>query len=298
MPRELPIGDDRPFARLRSAARGSPLHSAYRYVRSGLATRRDPQLLASVSTYCLFLGHARSGHSILGALLDAHPEIALSDELDALKYVAAGFDRERVLWLSVQVARDQAHRQRQKRGRNGKVYSYEVPGQWQGRTSDLRVVGDSNAGGTVRALSEDPLLLDRLRRVMRGLDLRFVHVARNPYDNIATMMLRSGRSFGSAFERYFENWELIERLVERIGPEAVHHVRHEQLVTDPRGSLAAVVRFLGVEPSAEYLEACAGVLYDSPSRTRHSVDWSAEQRTRIDARIAETKALDGYSFEA
>ncbi len=298
MPGELPIGDDRPFARLRSAVRGSTLHSAYRYVRSSLATRRDPQLLASVSTYCLFLGHARSGHSILGALLDAHPEIALSDELDALKYVAAGFRRDQVLWLSVQVARDQAHRQRQKRGRSGKIYSYEVPGQWQGRTTDMRIVGDSNAGGTVRALSEDPLLLDRLRSVMRGLDLRFVHVARNPYDNIATMMLRSGRSFESAFERYFQNWELIERLLERIGPEAVHHVRHEQLVTDPRSSLAAVVRFLGAEPSAEYLDACAGVLYDSPSRTRHSVDWSAEQRARIDARIAETNGLDGYSFGA
>ncbi len=249
-------------------------------------------------TYCLFLGHARSGHSILGALLDAHAQVALSDELDALKYVSAGFSRDQVLWLSVQVARDQAARQRQKRGRGGKVYSYEVPGQWQGRTRDLRVVGDSNAGGTVRALSKDHQLLSRLQTLMGGLDLRFVNVARNPYDNIATMMLRSGRSFESAFERYFENWELIEQLAERIGPQPIHTVRHEDLVTAPRESLAGVTRFLGVEPSVEYLDACAAVLYDSPARSRHSVSWSPEQRSRIDARTAGFTALQGYSFEA
>ncbi|MBV6654043.1 MAG: hypothetical protein KI786_09830, partial [Mameliella sp.] len=31
-----------------------------------------------------FIGYPRSGHSILGALLDAHPQVALSHELDAL----------------------------------------------------------------------------------------------------------------------------------------------------------------------------------------------------------------------
>jgi hypothetical protein len=297
VPRELPIGDDRPFPRLRTALRGGALHSAYRYVRSAIAVRSELQLFSSVRMYCLFLGHARSGHSILGALLDAHPQIALSDELDALRYVAAGFSRNQLLWLSVQVARDQADRQRRKRGRGGRVYSYEVAGQWQGRERNLRVVGDSNAGGTVRALSRDPALLDRLRAVMDGLELRFVHVARNPYDNIATMMLRSGRSFESAFTRYFENWELIERLVDRIGPDSILRVRHEQLVDEPPRTLRTVTGFLGVEPSPEYLEACSSVLYASPSRTRQAIDWSDDQRARIDASIAATNGLQGYSFE-
>lgn len=274
------------------------MYGTYRYLISRVGAWRERDLFSQVDTYCLFLGHARSGHSILGALLDAHPDMVVSDELDAVRYVAAGYSRDQVLWLSVKVARDQADRQRQKRGRAGKVYSYHVPGWWQGRSAQLRVIGDSNAGGTVRALSADTELLPRVRSLMTGINLRFIHVARNPYDNIGTMMLRSGRSFESAFERYFENWELIERLREQIGPGALHTLRHEDLVTTPRESVAAACRFLGVEPTAEYLDACAGILYGSPARSRQSLEWSSEQRRQIDARIGDFDGLSGYSFEA
>ncbi|MGI8828224.1 MAG: sulfotransferase [Candidatus Limnocylindria bacterium] len=298
MPTELPVGDNRPFPRVRHVLRGTPVHTTYRCLQSRRGARAERALLSSVETYCLFLGHARSGHSILGALLDAHPEMAISDELDAMSYVKAGFQRDQVLWLSVKVARDQAARHRLKRGRGGKIYSYRVPGQWQGRTQQLRVVGDSNAGGTVRALTDNPDLLQQLQDSMHGLGVRFVHVARNPYDNIGTMMLRSGRTFESAFDRYFENWQLIDAMVDRIGRARIHTLRHEHLVTAPRETIAAVCRFLGVEASQAYLDACAGVLFDAPARSRHSVNWSTDQRARIAARIKDFEALHGYSFDS
>jgi hypothetical protein len=251
-----------------------------------------------VRTYCLFLGHARSGHSIVGALLDAHPHIVLSDELDALRYFAAGFDRDRLLWLSVKVARDQAHRLRQKRGRGGRIYSYHVPGQFQGLTTDARVIGDSNAGGTVRALSEDPELLLRLRAAMGDIEVRFIHVIRNPFDNIATMMLRSGRSFENAFERYFENWKLIDDLRPAIGRDAILALRHEDLLEAPQETLAAACRHLGLDAPQDYLDACAGVLYGSPSRSRDSFQWTDAQRRRVEEGIARVPSLAGYSFDA
>jgi hypothetical protein len=234
----------------------------------------------------------------MGALLDAHPQMAISDELDATSYIRAGFPRDQVLWLSIKVARDQAARFRRKRGRGGKIYSYHVPDQWQGRATTLKVIGDSNAGGTVRALAEDPGLLPRLEATMAGLDLRFVHVARNPYDNIGTMMLRSGRSFESASDRYFENWRMIEALADRIGEDRIHMVRHEALVTEPRQVLADTCRFLGVQPSDAYLNACADVLFDSPARSRHQLEWSEGQRARIESGIAEVEGLRGYSFDS
>ncbi len=298
VPTELPVGDKRPFPHLRHRLRGTALHRWYRFLQSRRAARAERGLLATVETYCLFLGHARSGHSILGALLDAHPEMAISDELDATAYIHAGFSRDQVLWLSIKVTRDQAARLRRKRGRGGKIYSYHVPNQWQGRATSLKVVGDSNAGGTVRALAEDPELLPRLEATMAGLELRLVHVARNPFDNISTMMLRSGRSFESASDRYFENWRMIDALTDRIGRDRIHTVRHEALVSEPRATISAVCRFLGVEGSDAYLEACAAVLFDSPARSRHQVEWSAAQRARIEAGISEVEGLRGYSFES
>lgn len=298
MPSEVAIGDRRPFPRLRSLLRGTPIHREYRRIRARRGAAHERDALRSVGTYCLFLGHARSGHSFLGALLDAHPQIVLADELDPFGYLTAGFSREQLLWLSLDVARDQAARLRQKRGRNGSIYSYRVPDQWQGRHDGVRVVGSSNAGGTVRTLSSDATLLDRLRSTMGDVRLRFVHVARNPYDNIATMMLRSGRSFENAADRYFENWRMIDALVERIGRDAVHSVRHEQLIGDPRSVLTATAAFFGLEAPPDYLQACAEVVYGSPARSRSSVTWTDEQRARIDAGIAEFSGLEGYSFES
>ena len=36
--------------------------------------------------FCLFLGWSRSGHSIVGSVLDAHPNIVITHEYDVLKY--------------------------------------------------------------------------------------------------------------------------------------------------------------------------------------------------------------------
>ena len=298
MPRDLPaIGDDRPFQRLRSSLRGTRLHHIYRRARARSGARREAATLASVQTYCQFVGHSRSGHSIVGALLDAHAQIALSDEVDALRYLRLGFSAEELMWLSVDVTRDQARRQRRKRGRAGAVYSYFVAGQWQGRSRDLRVVGDSTAGEALHWLMEDPDLLDRLRTLMGARRLRFILAMRNPYDNIATMMQRTGRTFEVAADRYFENWRLLDGLRERLGPDELATVRHEDLVTAPRDELARLCRFLGVEASPDYLEACASILFPTPSRTRSSMAWSDAQQQRVDREIATFEALRGYSFE-
>lgn len=296
MSHKVPLGDTRPLPRLRAAIRGTPLHHGYRRVRAWRGARREAADLSSVATYCLFLGHGRSGHSIVGALLDAHPQIVIADELSSLLYVEKGYSRDQLLWLSLDVARDQSRRQRQKRGRGGKVYSYAVPGQWQGRAKDLRVVGTSDAGRTLRALAEDPELLSRLRHRLQGIDLRFIQVMRNPYDNLATMMLRSGRTFESAFARYFEGWRLIEQLLPHIAPEHLRQLRHEDLVANPREELDQLCAFLGVPAPDDYLEACAGIIYPSAARSRESIDWTEEQRHRVDAAIGDTAGLSGYSF--
>jgi hypothetical protein len=99
--------------------------------------RRKP--FRAVRSYCIFIGYPRSGHSLVGSLLDAHPNIVIAHELDALKYMNAGFSRGQILNLIVDRSRIFT-----KQGRVWTGYSYRVPGQWQGNHRDLRVIGDKN----------------------------------------------------------------------------------------------------------------------------------------------------------
>ena len=43
-----------------------------------------------LQAYCMFIGYPRSGHSLVGSLLDAHPNIIIAHELNALQFVVAG----------------------------------------------------------------------------------------------------------------------------------------------------------------------------------------------------------------
>jgi hypothetical protein len=177
------------------------------------------------------------------------------------------------------------------------VYSYHVPDQWQGRADDLKVIGDSRAGWTTRRLAAEPDLLDRLRTKMSPVGVKFIHVVRNPFDNIATMMVRGGRTFEDAFGQYAANCQAIVPLSERIGEAALTRIRHEDLVGDPRARLASLCGFLGVEAQPDYLNAAASILYSSPSRSRDDVDWPPERARRVEELIERFAYLSGYAGE-
>ena len=91
----------------------------------------------------LFTGHARSGHSIVGAMLDAHPEMVVAHEFNIPKHwdeIIEVAKNKRLLLRDVlfqyllksssqtvvagnrgaERARDEGH------------YQYHIPGQWQG----------------------------------------------------------------------------------------------------------------------------------------------------------------------
>ncbi len=94
-----------------------------------------------VETYCMFIGYPRSGHSILGALLDAHPNIVIAHQLGVLKYILGRFSRNQIYYLLLK--NSELH---SKTGRKSSGYSYEVKNQWQCRFKELKIIGDNRGG--------------------------------------------------------------------------------------------------------------------------------------------------------
>lgn len=299
------VVDSDAFRRFAKRGPGRVVFSSRAYRRANLerhrviarrGLRRDPAHLEQVRTFCLFVGHTKSGGSMLGGLLDAHPRVAMADEHDALRYVDAGFGRDAVLHLLERGSRAEARKGRVT-ARRLDPYSFRVPGQHQGGAVAPLVVGDTTAGKTTRRLAADPRALARLAELMGDVDVRFVQVVRNPFDPISVMRVRGRRTVDDAVEHYFAACDALVELRRRVPPEGLLTVRHEDFVGDVRGQLAAVCRFLGVEPVASHLDACASIVGPLERPRFELVEWSQGWIDEVHARIAGVDFLEGYTHE-
>jgi hypothetical protein len=98
------------------------------YLRSWRSAHRARGDFANVRAYCLFLGTPRSGHSLIGEMLNAHRNAVIGHAFDVTRYLADGFGRNQLYWMIVRRDRKFTHR----RGSVGAGYDYAIPGQWQG----------------------------------------------------------------------------------------------------------------------------------------------------------------------
>lgn len=252
--------------------------------------------LLDAETFCLFVGYPRSGHSLVGSLLDAHPEVALAHEADVLRFFADGHTRPRIFKELLANSRRQAERTT---GRTQSGYLYEVPGQWQGRVSRLRVIGDKSGGETVRRLAANPSQLRTFADFIE-LPLKLIHVVRNPFDTIARLSLVTKnslpkRTIGEAVT-WFEVYATVNAALIESGEFDILTLRHEEFVADPRTHLREACAFLGVEPSDEYVEACAAIVWEAPQRTRERVEWAEQEIARVNRVIARYDFLSPYSL--
>jgi hypothetical protein len=249
------------------------------FVSSAMRGRRHRADFATVRTFVMFIGHPRSGHSLVGSLLDAHPEIVVSHELDALKYVAAGYHRTQLFALVLEHAKSNAAA-----GRKSWGYSYAVPGQWQGRYDRLAVVGDKRGRATTARLADQPELLDRLAAAV-GVPVSVVQVVRDPFDNIATMWRRAPSStLDAQVDEYFALCAAVDSITARVDPGRFHRVRLEELIVDPRRCVTDLCGFLNVPAESGYVEACASIVFGSPRRTRDDAPWTAELSGEVEQR--------------
>lgn len=249
----------------------------------------EPARFDDVACYCSFIGYPRSGHSLVASILDAHPEAVLSHRLDALRYLA-GSPPEVVFQMIVRNAERFASN-----GRRLTAYSYPVAGQWQGRARKLRVVGDQEAKWTTIRLSADPHLLRKITDRYPAR-LRFIHVVRNPFDNIATLANRTQRPLAHAAKDYFRLCAGVRR-IKAVHGDDVLDVHHEDVIADPPTQIARLCGFVGLDASPDYVAAASALVHGSPNRSRHSRAWTSDLVEGVSARAARIDHLSRYSFQ-
>jgi len=276
----------------------SKAHVVKSYIRSYRWARQNTEQFHDIQHYCLFVGHARSGGSLLGGLVDAHPNAVIADEVDIFPYIEAGFEREQVFHILLERSQHQASQGRSKAGRENQQYSFLVPGQWQGRYETLQVIGNRKAGISTQHLRQSPNSYSQLRRLLgEKINLKLIFSVRNPFDTVSTMNIRSGRDLVNGIDMYFSNCETIEVLRKRLPSTDFLAVRHEALLANPANELRQMCHLLGLPALPDYIQACSSILYQAPSHSRNKVDWSPELKETVKARIGQYEFLQGYSFE-
>ncbi len=241
----------------------------------------------------MFLGPVKSGGSLTGALLDAHPSALVSDEVDVLRYAECGFERDQILDLVARGSQREADKGRVTARRLG-GYSLAVPGGSQGRATTVRLMGDTRAGPTTRRLGDDPSLLDLLARTLAPVPLSFVQVVRNPFDPIAAMRMRGRRTEADAIEDFAGQCRRLCLLRSVIGPDNVEVVRYENLVAEPAAELSRLCAALGLDLARAHIDAAAKVVVGDRERERDRVEWSNSAIDTVDQLVAETPFLEDY----
>ena len=157
-------------------------------------------VMNTIKTFLFFVGHGRSGHSIVGTLLDAHPHIVMSHEL---KFFS---------WWSKLQSKDLTRKERKARLFNriykqnyefskpgGKLYnsqkgySLTVESSWQGKYDQyISVIGDKGGGYMNNMYLENETTMKKFyANLMRDIKipLKSIYIIRNPYDIITTQLL-------------------------------------------------------------------------------------------------------------
>ncbi len=266
-----------------------------RYLLTYYKANRFPEFFTGVEKFCVFIGQTKSGSSMVGGLLDAHPNIIISDEANALNLVENGLNRDQLFHLLLHVSKREMMKGRVT-ARRLVPYSFLVPEQWQGKYTELNTIGDSTAAKTTQNLAKNPELVQKLDLMMNEIEVKYIQVVRNPFDPISIMMIRGKRTFENAMNHYFTDCETLEVLRKSLIPNNIYSIRYEEFIQSPGFELSNLCKFLGVEIPDGYIESCTRILSKSPERSRELIDWDQSWIDKVHAKIVQYDFLDGYTY--
>lgn len=99
-----------------------------------------------------------------------------------------------------------------------------------------------------------------------------------------------------SMERFFR-WAEGSAIARELLGDNLMDVNGLELVQKPIETMSMICRFIGIECSADYLQACAKVVDPNPSITRNYLVWSKEHMNRIYSQIEQYPFLAHYTYE-
>ncbi len=250
----------------------------------------------NIQSFCMFIGYPRSGHSFIGALIDAHPNASMGMEVDALNLVRLGYSKNQLFCYLIRSSK--IFTKKLKNQWSG--YSYAVPGQYQGKYTTLKLIGDKRGGKSTLHLMEDFSLYKKLMKLVK-CKVKVLHIIRHPLDNISTIILMSLKDnhvpirtdFEAKIDLYFESVKFNSE-IKRNGNINILDVYHEDLISKPREQLLRILDHLELDPEPSYLNSCIRQVYKEPNLSREKLIWPEDMLSRVHKEMSKYEFLKKY----
>ena len=155
-----------------------------------VTSRFTHKVVNGIEKVLVFMGYPQSGHTILAAMLNAHPNIVVTKPYHLLgqwKEIKMRLNGDKYELCSEMVRKSlKTSPNRQTR----KGYSLVIPTQWQGNFSQLKIIGDESVGNYARYYSEE--WSAEAEQTFKDIEQVFktpvviIHLVRNPFDMISS----------------------------------------------------------------------------------------------------------------
>ena len=239
------------------------------------------------------VGFNRSGSSLIGDLLSAHPNIVMDNESGIIrKYVNGEFtSRESLLSFIIKHDMDRAYK---------KNY---IAGQYQHHyDGNIEIIGDKHSpNNSVFLTKTESNALEELEKFIK-LPIKLLFNVRNPYDMVASMVKAIWDGKENKDEKIKEAISFFTcrsadnmKLIDQVPADRIFMIRLEDFIASPKNMLSDICDFLGVAKTPEYLSSCTKVTYKVPNKSRDTLDWDEEYEREVDALIKKYEFFNGYS---
>ena len=277
------------------------------------------EVVGTVERFVFFVGYARSGHSIIASMLDAHPNVVIAHEYAIFNKWSEQpelFNKKKELLFNSLY--NSSHYSAQAGLRQGvdkkKGYSLEVPGWYQGSyAGGITVIGDKAGGMTAqvyRRSRDDFISAYKQLQETTMTPVHAIHVVRNPFDNIATMVLynehvkslinetvkyNNTEALSRQIKAYFSQVESVVSMIHTVGLDDVT-IHHSDFISNPKGTMRHLCNSLYVTCTEHYLNVVAKHTYSSESRSRDLVVWTPELISKVERNMAKFPLLKRYKY--
>ena len=242
-------------------------------------------------SFCLIIGNSRSGSTILGSIVDAHPNAVVANETMASQSFWKGMSKGDII---SEIVENSAANYRS--GRQSEDYQYQIGASPESKSS-VCVYGDKIWNPATLLLHGDYDLISKLESQLAA---RVVLIAsiRNPFDTIATMHRRSHAPIKDRIRWFFMHCEALAAIEEKTEQSNFLMSYHEHLIDCPNEEISRICRALMLPIDDHHLDNVKRLLYRRPSKSGATLDWTLAEVDEVLERMQRFPFLAVYEDQA